>query len=237
MIGICAFQPAVLAGPLEAEPAAIAGAPPADVERWFDIEAQPLQRALEHYGAVTGISLLYDSALTSGRAAPVVRGTMTPHMALLRLLEGSGLAPRYTGNDALVLLPVRPQAGPEANDTGATDLPAQRRYYGLIQRRIRDVFCANAILAQGRHRIALRLWVDVSGSIGTVRLLDSTGDAVLDRLVVSALQGAPVGEPVPAFVPQPFTLVVMPRASGQSWGCPAPATSVSVLSMGRRHGG
>lgn len=236
MIGVCVFHPAVSAGPVEPEPAVIAGAPPLDVERWFDIEPQPLQHALEHYGAVTGMSLLYDSALTAGRAAPAVRGAMTPHMALLRLLEGSGLAPRYTGVDTLVLLPVRSQASAEANDTDTANQLAQRRYYGLIQHRIRDAFCANAILAQGRHRIALRLWVDAQGAIGPVHLLDSTGDAVLDRLVVSALQGVLVGEAVPASVAQPFTFVVMPRASGQSWGCIAPAVSVSVIATGGRHG-
>lgn len=195
-----------------------------------------MQRALELYGAITGMSLLYDSALTAGRAAPAVRGTMTPHIALLRLLEGSGLAPRYTGNDGLVLLPVRQQASPDANNIDTANQPAQRWYYGLIQRRIRDAFCANPILAQGRHRIALRLWVDAAGSIGMVRLLDSTGDAVLDGLVVSALQGTSVGEPVPASVAQPFTLIVMPRTSGQTWGCSAPATSVSILLAGRHHG-
>ena len=135
-----------------------------------------------------------------------------------------------------MLLPVRSQASAEANDTDTANQLAQRRYYGLIQHRIRDAFCANSILAQGRHRIALRLWVDAQGAIGPVHLLDSTGDAVLDRLVVSALQGVLVGEPVPASVAQPFTFVVMPRASGQSWGCVAPAVSVSAIAAGGRHG-
>lgn len=234
MIGVCFSHPAVAAGPLKAEPAANADAPPAEAERWFDIEPQPLQQALERYGAITGMSLLYDSGLTAGRAAPAVVGAMTPRAALSRLLEGSGLTPRYTGSDTLVLLPMPPQVPQQGIDADAV-APSQRHYYGLLQRRIRDAFCANPVLAQGRHRIALRLWVDAQGSIGPVRLLDSTGDAVLDRLVVSALQGASLGEPVPASVAQPFTLVVMPRASGQSWGCTAPATPVSTLPVRRRH--
>jgi hypothetical protein len=32
----------------------------------------------------------------------------------------------------------------------------------------------------------------------------------------------PLGEPLPQGLAQPFTLLVMPRASGQAWGCPSP---------------
>src|SRR5579875_2519721 len=45
MIGVCVFHPAVSAGPVEPEPAVIAGAPPLDVERWLDVEpALDIQR-------------------------------------------------------------------------------------------------------------------------------------------------------------------------------------------------
>lgn len=40
----------------------------------FDIPAQPLQSALEAYGAFTDVSLLYDSSLTAGRVSPPVQG-------------------------------------------------------------------------------------------------------------------------------------------------------------------
>lgn len=224
------------APPPETGPVAIGSASPSDLQRSYEIAPQSLLSALEQYGAASGVSLIYDSALAAGRTSPGVHGVMTARAALQSLLEGSGLAPRYTGSDTLVLLPVRPEAVAEAGATGAEAALSQRRYYGLVQSRVRDAFCAQPPLAEGRYRVALRLWVDVSGTIGRVSLLDSTGDKALDGLVEQALRGAPVGEPLPAGLAQPFTLVVMPRASGQNWGCPLPAAPASSPA-GRRHHG
>jgi len=228
MISVCvSYCPVLAASPIEVEAAAIARAPSTDARRWFDIAPQPLQSALERYGAITGRSLLYDSTLTTGRTSPAVQGEMTAEAALQLLLEGSGLVQRYTGVDTLVLVSVR-QASADTDEADPTEQPSRRRYYGLIQSRVRDTFCSQPVLALGTHRIAVSLWIDATGIVGPVRLLDTTGEKALDALVVNVLQGVSVGEPVPAELAQPFTLVVMPRASGQSWGCPAKAGSGSV---------
>jgi hypothetical protein len=198
----------------------------------FDIPAQPLSSALESYGAFTDVSLLYDSALTAGRIAAPVQGDMTARAALLVLLEGSGLTPRYTSVKTVALVPVRAATPGAAADAPAAQAIA-RRYFGLIQTRVHDAFCAQPMLAQGTRRIALRLWIDASGEIGPVTLLGSSGDKTVDALVISSLQGTRVGEPVPPTLAQPFTFVVLPRASGRNWAC-APANDPSM--SGGQHG-
>ena len=74
--------------------------------------------------------------------------------------------------------------------------------------------------------------------IGPVKLLGSSGDVALDKLVVASLQGIPVGEPAPPSIAQPFTFVILPKASGRSWGCDprgdsAPGTPRAGGSNGR----
>lgn len=63
----------------------------------FDIPAQSLDAAIAAFGRVTGIQVLYDSALTGSLRSAAVRGTFTPAAALSRLLAPTGLSPRFTG--------------------------------------------------------------------------------------------------------------------------------------------
>lgn len=206
----------------------------------FDIASQPLQSALESYGAFADVSLLYDSSLTAGRVAAPVQGDMTARAALSRLLEGSGLAARYTGAKTVALVPLRRSLSDSADDI-QIEANAARRYFGLVQARVHDAFCAQPVLAQGARRIALRLWIDASGRIGPVSLLGSSGDSAVDKLALGALQGVSVGEPVPPSLAQPFTFVILPKASGRSWDCraandPASATPDTPRRAGGRNG-
>lgn len=184
----------------------------------FDIAAQPLQSALEAYGAFADVSLLYDSSLTAGRISAPVKGEMSARAALQILLEGSGLTSRYTGAKTVALVPAQ-QNSSSPVDRASVDAASARRYFGLIQTRVHDAFCAQPVLARGARRIALRLWINAAGEIGPVTLLGSSGDRTVDALVVRTLQGVRVGEAVPAALAQPFTFVVLPRASGRSWAC------------------
>lgn len=198
----------------------------------FDIPSQSLPSALESYGAFADVSLLYDSSLTAGRVSAPVQGEMTARAALARLLDGSGLVPRYTGSKTVTLVAGRTNSADTDGDA-AIDPAAARRYFGLIQTRVHDAFCAQPLLAEGARRVAFRLWVGTSGVIGPVALLGSSGDPATDAAVVSALQGASVGEPAPPALAQPFTFVVQPRASGRNWGCEA---ATDAPKPGRSHG-
>lgn len=182
----------------------------------FDIPAQPLDAALDAYASSTGQSVLYDSHLTEGRTSKPLHGAYTPLAALDAMLEGSGLKVRYTSARALVL--VR-DAAPSPAPVDAASL---QRYRGLLQSRVGDAFCADPLLAAGDRRIALRVWIAPRGAIERADLLDTTGDDDVDAAVIAALEGLSLGEALPAGAAQPFTLLIMPRSSGQSWRCPEP---------------
>ncbi|ODP32142.1 secretin and TonB N-terminal domain-containing protein [Pandoraea sp. ISTKB] len=211
------------------------GTAPAPLLR-FDIPSAPLQSALEAYGAFTDISLLYDSSLTAGRVSVPVQGEMSARAALTLLLEGSGLAARYTSDKTVALVPLR-RGTSDPVDEASAETGAGRRYFGLVQTRVHDAFCAQPVLAQGARRIALRLWIDADGQIGPVRLLGTSGDASVDRLVVGALQGVRIGEPVPPSLAQPFTFVILPKASGRRWGCDGGGDPAEERPSGRQRTG
>lgn len=184
----------------------------------FDLEVQPLDSALEAFGAATGQSVIYNSKLTEGRMSRPVKGIHTPRAALELLIEGTGLKVRYTAEDALVL--IQRSAG-EASDIAPAE--EQQRYRGLVQAQIGQAFCADERLAAGDRRIAFRFWIDASGSIERTELLDSTGDLRFDAAVVDSLRRVSIGQSLPAGMPQPFTMLVLPRSSGHAWACAAPA--------------
>ncbi|WP_448140393.1 TonB-dependent siderophore receptor [Sphingopyxis fribergensis] len=69
----------------------------------FDIPAGDLGTALQRYSAATGVQLVYSSDLVAGKRSPGVSGAMSPQQALGRLLAGSGLTARVSGNTATLL--------------------------------------------------------------------------------------------------------------------------------------
>jgi iron complex outermembrane receptor protein len=93
----------------------------------FDIPAQPLSQALMAFGRQSGMQIAVDSATVAGKTSAPVAGSMTAEQALRQLLAGSGLgyqftsanavtvagapAPAAPGSNALILDPVRVQAG------------------------------------------------------------------------------------------------------------------------------
>lgn len=187
----------------------------------FDIPAQPLDEALAAYAIATGRSVLYDSRLTEGRTSRPVRGNYTPLGALdVLLADSGGLRARHTSANALVLV---------RDDTAVTVAPAElQRYRGLLQVRVTDAFCAHPRLAAGDRRVALRLWIDPAGLVERADLLDTTGDGQVDGAVMDALEGLSLGEAPPVGAAQPFTMLIMPRSSGQAWRCTQPATRGAV---------
>ena len=77
-------------------------------ERRFDLPAQPLENALAAYAVATGIQLIYDTSLVRGRRASAVHGRFGRHEALILLVSGTGLTPRYTGPSSITLDPADP---------------------------------------------------------------------------------------------------------------------------------
>lgn len=85
----------------------------------FAIPAQPLANAIDAFIRVTGWQVGYSSANTARLQSPGVSGTMAPAEALRRLLAGSGLAVRMSGQTTATLVAASAQATPAeaASDT------------------------------------------------------------------------------------------------------------------------
>ncbi|QIL74332.1 TonB-dependent siderophore receptor (plasmid) [Diaphorobacter sp. HDW4B] len=73
----------------------------------FQLEAQPLAKALNHWARQTRMQLFVQQSLVAGKQAPAVSGMLSPRAALDRLLAGSGLQARIDGS--LVTIEPRPQ--------------------------------------------------------------------------------------------------------------------------------
>jgi TonB family protein len=181
----------------------------------FDISAQPLASALEIYGVVTGLQIVYDGNLATNRKSSDVKGAFTPERALERLLEGTGLAPRYMAPDAVMLVP---RATDDAVNTASS--LAVARYYGRVQTQLKRAFCANSRTQPGGYRIAISFWIGPSGAVARAELLGSTGGRELDAAISQTISGLTIDPPPPGFA-QPVTLVVEPQMPGSPRECQA----------------
>jgi hypothetical protein len=182
-----------------------AGAPTTPIA--FDVPAQPLASALETYGSLSGLQVVYESSLARGRLSTVVKGTFTPEVALRMLLAGTGLLPRYMAADGFVLVP-----DPAASDTSQNTLSplAETEYYGRIQAGLRQVFCNDERARLGGYRVAISLWIGGSGAVRRSALLDSTGNTALDATLDQAIRDMNIGEAPPAGFTQPIIMIITP---------------------------
>lgn len=186
-----------------------ARAQPREPELQFDIPAQPLDVALEAYMQITGLQVLYKSALTNARVSPGLKGRFTPRQALSKLLAGTSLTARYTTESAFTLLPAS-----IARARPVRRIDSYEAYLGDAQNHIVAALCKDAATRPGTYRVALQFSIGQSGLIGDAFLLDTTGDRIRDQAIVAALHGLPIGEGPPTNMPQPVTMLISPRASG-----------------------
>lgn len=185
----------------------------------FDLPAQPLAEALETFGAMTGWSGFYQADKVAGRRAPALAGRYPPEAALRLLLEGSGLAAHFTAPEAFVLEPGGEGAMAPAIAAAA---PRDPVYDGLLQSRVREIFCRDARTMPDGWRVALSFQVDGEGRIARPMLLDSTGDATRDGAILQALREVRVGRPPPARnAAEPFVMLIVPRALAAARDCEA----------------
>jgi len=96
------FRSTVLAGVLTF--AGLAGAAVAQERVFtFNIPQESLSKALRDFGEATHQQIVFTEDLTSGKAAPAVKGAYSASGALERILKGSGLSVERTPEGALVL--------------------------------------------------------------------------------------------------------------------------------------
>jgi len=181
----------------------------------FDLPAQPLEISLSVFGRITGHSVLVASSLTAGREAAAVQGDFVPREALQRMLAGSGLAARYIGADAFTLVPV--PSVPSARERADERVPkagaaAQIGYAAVLQTSITRVLCIAQPDAFGRYRLGLQIWIDAAGLVNEARLIEGSGLAQRDALVLATLGSLQMDAPPPPGMAQPVTILLTPRA-------------------------
>lgn len=174
----------------------------------FDIPAQPLAAALNHYASITERAALFRSEVVAGRTSSAVRGRYTPEAALAMLLEGTGLVAERTRTGPVEAFALKVLAQPEASVpaawAGAGDYP------GLVQARLWQALCGGIRTAPGRYRALLRFRVDAAGGIHRVQLLGSTGDTGRDTAMLDALGQVRMDAPPPPGMLQPMTMLILP---------------------------
>jgi len=189
----------------------------------FDLPAQPLEISLSVFGRVTGHSVLVASSVTAGREAAAVQGEFTPREALQRMLAGTGLAARYSGADAFTLVPIAQGdeetdasqgAAAEADGAAAASAAAraQAGYAGVLQASVTRVLCIAQPDAFGRYRLGLQLWIDAAGAVSEARVLQGSGVAPRDAVVLANLRAMALDAPPPPGLAQPVTILLTPRA-------------------------
>jgi hypothetical protein len=180
----------------------------------FDIPAQPLAAALEHFMEVANVSVVVDSAAIAGRTSAALRGHFSPEGALRSLLAGTGLDPRPIGSHAYTLDPL-PHAG------AAQPLPRFTNYATAIQQAVTNALCQRDETRPTHYRVVMRLWLSPAGAVTHVQLGGSTGSPSLDTAIGNALEHISIGAPVPAGLPQPVKLAILPRVTPGDAACPS----------------
>lgn len=179
-----------------------ASAPAAELQ--FNIPSQPLESALEAFGAVSRLQVLYETALTKGRRSTEVKGTYTQERALRRLLSGTGLDFDYTEERAFTLVPAQPRS-PAAQ---ARSIANFNQYLGTVQAGVMAALCGRAETRPGAFSLAMQFWIGDSGRIENPNLLKSTGAASRDAAIADTLAHVAFSAAPPPSMPQPVTMVL-----------------------------
>jgi TonB family protein len=188
----------------------------------FDIGAVSLPSALDAYSQSSGIQVLYDGALASGRLSAPVHDVTTAENALTRLLEGTGLAAVFT-RDRNVIIVLNPGAskvvytvlppGPVMR-LGMLHVDAPKligsggTYASLVQSELQRVLLRNPRLLVGHYEALVRIWVDQGGIVQKSQLVSSTGNTHCDGALLKTIQSLAVSAPPPIDLVQPVSIRV-----------------------------
>jgi hypothetical protein len=195
--------------------------------RWFNIPSQPLAGALQAYGEIAGVQVLYESALAEGRRSVAVKGNFTLEAALRVLLSATDLNVFYTRPDAITiaqppnervavidplaridlsLAPLRVHASVESEETSRL-----QEYSEALQGDIQGVLSKDARTRSGTYRADLKIWIDPSRTIQKTTLIRSTGNEVRDAAIVKDLNGLIISQTPPVNTPQPVRISIFVR--------------------------
>ncbi|MCW5298904.1 hypothetical protein DXT88_12050 [Herbaspirillum lusitanum] len=192
----------------------------------FDIPSQSLASALDRYAVITGNPVLFPSKLAAGRSSSAVRGRLEAGAALELLLQGTGLAAEQLHEGGLNTFALKQLSAAdvvEATARAEAKRHVSERYDALVQARVWEALCKDAHTAPGSYRALLRFRIDAQGRIRQPRLVSSTGDARRDSMLTDTLANVGIGQPPPADLMQPLTMLMLPQGKISGRLCPAEA--------------
>ncbi|NIJ39307.1 hypothetical protein FHR22_004054 [Sphingopyxis panaciterrae] len=198
---------------LVAEPAGARG----QQDDWGVTAGQPLADALRQFGKRNGYDVIVAEELIAGKRAGPVHNARTAYDALMQMLEGSGLVPRFTRPDAIILESAARQAPPDMSleeiDVLTSAFRASNdeyRWYGeKLLRASLSLLRRSSELGTRPYDFTLYVWLSADGRITA---LDGFGAGSNDEALIIArklLDGMTVGSPPPANMPQPVGLRIV----------------------------
>jgi hypothetical protein len=192
-----------------------------DAALQFDISAQPLASALKVYSARVQLRLFYDSSLMEGRRSPPLRGTMSARAALRTLLDGTGFSvTTLQSGAATILSSAPPQDSTQAKLAAMKSKAVQfTSYFAALQAGIRSALCRSPAIQVDKTERIIRLWIAPSGAVGRAELISSAGTQAQDEAYAAAIRTLVIDQPPPANLPQPVTMMVLPRDSRVAAEC------------------
>lgn len=200
-------------------PPSAASSEAADALFDFDLPAQPLIDALQHYGVLTRQPALFRSEIVDGLTSTAVSGRYSAKAALHLLLSGTGLVAEKFDHDVGGTFILKPAIDAKADGARVANLGSMRGYPSLIQTRVWQALCGNPRTAPGGYRSLLSFRVDASGQIQRVRLVASSGDADRDAAMLDVLVHVRMGSPPPPELAQPVAVLLMPHEAGVAMRC------------------
>jgi len=198
----------------------------------FNIPAKPLHQALESFGAVTGMALIYDSALARQRRSKPVIGIFTPEVALRMMLEGTDLTIRYNSPTDIMLISaaeekteVERQAKLGRSDVdglvldtlyvdvapGSQERPDFTGYSHVVMSELKRALHRDPEIANRVYQVQLDIWINDRGQLRHPRLVKSTGMNQLDQAIRRVVEGTTLKSLPPKGMPQPvrFTIIAL----------------------------
>jgi hypothetical protein len=174
----------------------------------FDIDAQPLAGALRAFSETTGIAVLFDDAVVSGRSSPGLHGEAGPRDALRILLVGTDLSAHFTSMNAFTVNAMPAAAGEEAGTPPAAAPALAENDATELQQALEKVLCLRRDTRPGTFRLALQIWIDGNGTVADVVALAPSDDGARDARVLGAVRQARV--PARLSAGSPFTVLLAP---------------------------
>ncbi len=196
----------------------------ADQRIAFDIPAQPLDAALTGYFRMTGVQLLYDSKLTSGRRSSAVHGDYTAREALRLLLRGTGLVARYSRASAAIITTPESEAETPLVPLGRVVVrerimttrlsPVQRMaFYGRLENELQAYLRGDKRTQQLTFTALVSIRIADTGEVTDIHINRGSGDSKKDDLLTDVLVGRTVSAP-PEGIVQPLLISLKGRHRG-----------------------